>query len=152
MLNQLRNLNTEEKQVILRAPIWVSLLIAGADEDLDPTEIDKAKEVINIRTYTEDSELRALYKELNQDLDHAIQVEINHLPMVGEKRIANLEGKLQQLNAILPKLERAYATDYYNGLKRLAAIVAQSDGGFFGIGAISYKEAAYLQLQMINKP
>ncbi|MFY0644733.1 MAG: hypothetical protein JXR19_09740 [Bacteroidia bacterium] len=152
MLYQLRNLNEEEKSVIINAPIWVTLLIACVDENINPNEIDKAKEVINVRSFTEDSDVRNLYKELNHDFEHAVQLAINALPLVGSERIAHLISNLEKMNPILAKLEHTYAVQLHEGLTRLAAVVANSDGGFFGIGAVSRKEAQYIGLPMINKP
>ena len=152
MLYQLRNLNEEEKSVIFNAPIWVTLLIACVDEDINPNEIDKAKEVINVRALTEDSEVRQLYKELTFDFERAVQNAINELPLEGTKRIAHLVANLEQLNPILKKLEHSYAVNFYDGLTRLAAVVANSDGGLFGIGAVSVKEEEYIGLPMIEKP
>lgn len=152
MLYQLRNLTESEKNVMVNAPVWVTLLIACADNDLHADEIKKAEEIINTRSFTENSDVRELYKELNEDFDHLVQIEINNLPLTGDERITQLVENLKQLNTIYPKLEHAYATQFHNSLKKLAALVAQADGGFFGIGSISYKEAEYIQLPMIETP
>lgn len=152
MLYQLRNLNDSEKNVMVNAPVWVTLLIACADNDLNKDEIKKAQEIINTRSFTENSDVRELYKELNEDFDHLVQIEINNLPLNGEERIAQLVENLKQLNAIYPKLEHAYAAQFHKSLTKLATLVAQADGGFFGIGSISYKEAEYLKLPMIQQP
>lgn len=127
---------------MLNAPIWVTLLIAAADETIDRSEINKAKDVIAVRAFAEQGDLKKLYKEVSNEMDQAIQRAINELPLDGEERVAILSEKLEGLNTILPKLDKVYAINYVESLTRLASIVAQSEGGLFGIGSISHEEAA----------
>lgn len=152
MLYQLRNLSEKEQNVVINAPVWVTLLIACADNDLNRDEIKKAANVIHVRSLTEDSEIRNLYKEISEEFEHLVQIEINNLPLLGEDRITQLSDNLSQLNDIYPKLESTYAAQFHKSLLKLAAIVAQADGGLFGIGSISYKEAQYIKLPMITAP
>jgi tellurite resistance protein len=152
LLYQLRNLTDIEKNAMVNAPVWVTLLIACADNDLNPDEIKKAAEIIHARSFSEESDVRNLYKEIDEDFNHLVQIEINNLPLVGEERIEQLTENLKQLNAIYPKLEHAYATQFHRSLQKLASLVAQADGGFLGIGSISYKEAEYIKLPMITAP
>jgi hypothetical protein len=152
MLYQLRNLSEKEQNIIINAPVWVTLLIACADNDLNREEVKKAANVIQMRSLTEDSEIRTLYREISDDFEHLIQIEINNLPLLGEDRISQLTQNLSQLNEIYPKLESTYAIQFHKSLLKLAAIVAQSDGGLFGIGSISYEEAEYIKLPMITAP
>ena len=152
MLYQLRNLTDSERSTILNAPVWVTLLIACADNDLNAEEIKKAAKVIHARSFSEESDVRDLYKELDEDFDHLVQIEINNLPLMGDERITQLVENLKKLNDILPKLENSYAAKFHQSLTKLASLVAQADGGFLGIGSISYKEAEYIKLPMISKP
>ncbi len=152
MLYQLRNLSEKEQNVVINAPVWVTLLIACADNDLNRDEIKKAANVIHVRSLTEDSEIRNLYKEISEEFEHLVQIEINNLPLLGEDRITQLSDNLSQLNDIYPKLESTYATQFHKSLLKLASLVAQADGGLFGIGSISYKEAQYIKLPMITAP
>ncbi len=152
MLYQLRNLSKEEQSVVTKAPVWVTLLIACADYDIDTKEIDRAKEIIQIKTYTTHNDVQDLYKELNLNIDNEIDQALKSLSTNGSERLAYLEDHLSKLNDIFPKLDKAYATQFYDSLRSLALSVAQAEGGFFGIGRISEQEQVYLKLPMLNKP
>ena len=152
MLYQLRKLSAQEQTIMLQAPIWVSLLIACADMEINEDEIKKAKEFIRLKTFTEESDVRNLYRELNEDIDHAIEVESHAMPFDGQERITYLSDKLAQLNKILPKLELRYAIQFHRTLKELALSVAQSEGGLLGIGTVSHKEEEFISLPMIETP
>ena len=152
MLYQLRDLEQNEQNIMINAPVWVTLLIACADNNLNREEIKKAAKVIHLRAITEDSDVRNIYKELDEDFEHLVQIEINNLPLMGEDRISQLTENLEKLNAIYPKLDHTYAVQYHKSLLKLAALIAQAEGGLFGIGSISYKEAEFIHLPMIQKP
>ncbi len=41
MLYQLKNLSQEEQSIVLKSPIWVTLLIACSDFDIEEAEIER---------------------------------------------------------------------------------------------------------------
>jgi len=152
MLYQLQKLSSEEQNSIRQSPIWVTLLVACADHDIQESEIDRAKEIIHIKSYALQNDLRDLYKELDADIDSLIDETLKSIPAEGTKRIIYLEDKIKELNAIFTKLDETFTKQLYASLKSLALAVAQSDGGFFGIGRISEEEEKFISLPMLNKP
>jgi hypothetical protein len=153
MLYQLQNLSAEEQTLVRRSPIWVTLLIACADHDIEEAEIDRAKEIIHIKSFTLKNDVKNLYKNLDQHVDEEIDFALKSLSSDGKKRLAFLEQHIAKLNDIFPKLDSTYATQLYNSLTSLALSVAQSDGGIFGIiSRIGEDEAKYINLPMLKKP
>lgn len=151
MLYELKNLTDSERQVVKRAPIWVTLYIACADNDIDTSEIDRAKEIIQIKSYAEKNDVKKLYEAIKEDLDTEIDSALKDLSAKGEVRMAYLEENLAKLNSILPKLDSTYARQLYKSFKSLALEVARSDGGFFGIGRVNDYEETLVKLPMINE-
>lgn len=152
MLYQLRNLSEEEKQVVLRSPVWVTLLIACADYDIEEKEIDRAKEIMLIKSFATKTDVKDVYKELNLRIDEEIDNALKQLSANGDERLKFIESNLAKLNDILPKMEGGFDKLLYKSLRSLAFNVANSEGGFFGIGSISDQEEIYIKLPMINKP
>jgi tellurite resistance protein len=152
MLYQLKNLTESEQQTVLNAPIWVTLLIACADHDIDEKEIDRAKEIVHIKSFAEQNDVKELYQELDAQMDERIDSALKSLSAIGKDRLKLIEANLASLNSILPKLDANFATQLHSSLQNLAVYVAQSDGGVFGINRISDEENEYLKLPMITKP
>lgn len=152
MLYQLRNLTETEQSIVLKSPVWVILLVACADHDIDEREIDRAKEIIHIKSYATKNDVKNVYKELEKHLDEEIDAALKVLSPDGKERLLFLEENLAKLNKIFPKLEPTYASQLYNSLRSLALSVAQADGGFFGVGRISEDEEKFLSLPMLEKP
>ena len=152
MLYQLQKLSSEEQTSVKRSPIWVTLLVACADYDIQEKEIDRAKEIIYIKSYALQNDLKNLYKELDANIEQEIDQALAAIPAGGNDRIQYLEEKISELNPILGKLDSTFNKQLYKSLKSVALAVAQSDGGLFGVGRISDEEERYISLPMLKKP
>ena len=152
MLYQLQKLSSEEQTSVKRSPIWVTLLVACSDYDIQEKEIDRAKEIIHIKSYALQNDLKNLYKELDANIEQEIDQALAAIPAGGNDRIQYLEEKISELNPILGKLDSTFNKQLYKSLKSVALAVAQSDGGLFGVGRISDEEERYISLPMLKKP
>ena len=152
MLYQLQNLSAEEQTLVQRSPIWVTLLIACADYDIKEEEIDRAKEIIHIKSFAVQNDLKNLYKNLDEHVDEEIDFALKSLSADGAERMLFLEQHIAKLNDIFPKLDHTYAKQLYNSLVSLATSVARAEGGLFGIRKIGQDEAKYIHLPMLQKP
>jgi hypothetical protein len=150
MLYQLKDLTERERQIVKYAPVWVILYVACADNDIETSEIDRGKEIIQIKSYAEKNDVRELYDLLKTNIDQEIDLALKELSAVGSVRLSYLEENLAKLNDIFPKLDSAYAKQLYKSLRSLAREVAKSSG-FFGIGIISELEEKAIQLPMLKE-
>jgi hypothetical protein len=150
MLYQLKDLTERERQIVKYAPVWVILYVACADNDIQTSEIDRGKEIIQIKSYAEKNDVRELYDLLKTNIDQEIDLALKELSAVGSVRLSYLEENLAKLNDIFPKLDSAYAKQLYKSLRSLAREVAKSSG-FFGIGIISELEEKAIQLPMLKE-
>lgn len=152
MLHQLRNLNQQEMDLLAAAPVWVMLLIACADQNIEEKEVNRGKEIIRIKSFAEKSDVRFIYSDLESQMDDIIDQSLKLLSADGEERMAFISAKLEELNEILAKIERSFAIQFYNSLRDLAIYVAQASDSFFGVISINMEEKKYIKLPMLKKP
>jgi tellurite resistance protein len=152
MLNHILNLSDEEKALILNAPLYVSLLIAGADGHIDSDEKNRAIELIHTKTFSERYELREMYKTLDHNAAEEIRKMIAALPENTDERNKFLSDMLARLNNLFPKLDQSFAISLYENLRQFAHYVATSDGGWWGVGSVGPAEKVYVKLPMLNNP
>lgn len=154
MLDNLTPLDNEEKDLLIAAPTFVAALIGGADGDFTDDEIERAAEVIHIKTFSEKHEhVREIYELL--DHSHTQQDLVGlmvSLPKSTQERNNYLSSELEKLNGILPKLSYSFSIRYYKSLRQIAHLVANADGGFWGMGAIHEAERAFIKLPMLIEP
>ena len=150
MISQFENLNAEEVQLMYDAVPLVTILIAGADGNIDADETAWAKKLTDIRSYSYHESLREYYENVGAQFSDKLADYNNNLPADVAPRTEAITSKLSGLNDILPKLEQSFAFRYYESLTSFAKHVAKSSGGFLGFASISKEEANLMGLSMIT--
>jgi hypothetical protein len=151
MINQLERLPASEAELILKAPLLVCILIAGADGDIDKKEIRKAVELAKAKQVSEDSKLIGYYQLIAEDFEDKLKILMQSFPAKAEKRNPIIIDQLKGLNTILDKLNRAVAIEYYQSLREIAKETAESSGGLLGLNSVGEEESKLIDLPMINE-
>ncbi len=128
----------------------ITILIAGADGNIEAKELQWAEKLTHIRSYAEPAELNALYEKVQAGFSAKLAELISVLPSDLEAREAAISDRLAQLNGILPLLENRIAYKMYKSYKSFAKHIAKASGGFLGFGSISREERRWISLSMIN--
>ena len=151
MIPQFDKLTDAEAELMLRAPILVCILVAGADGHIDRKEI---KEAIAVARKQKESAsvLSGYFTIMAEDFEDKIKILIQSYPYESTQRTPLIVEELQGLNALWTKLDPAFATAYYKMLKNLAGRIASSSGGLLGMKRVSQEEARYAALPMIADP
>ncbi|MEM7110257.1 MAG: hypothetical protein AAF519_18670, partial [Bacteroidota bacterium] len=80
MIEQFKNLEESEVEVMFKIPILVSILIAGADNNIDNTEIKKAISLSKIRQQKARKDLIDYYKIVGADFEDKLKILIQQYP------------------------------------------------------------------------
>lgn len=150
MIPQFAALSTEESQLMYDAIPMITVLIAGADGQIDQDETDWGKKIAKIRSYDAHESLQDFYKKVGETYSDKLSGLINTLPSDTAARTSAISDQLGKLNGVLTSLEPEFAKRYYDGLVTFAEHVAKSSGGFLGFGSISKAEKDLMGLPMIT--
>ncbi len=151
MIPELNKLNSEELELLIKAPLLVSILVAGADGQIDRNEIKGAMDSAKKKTKSKSS-LRAYYGSVSEDFEDKLKLLIQNYPDSAGKRGEQISAELEGLNAIFNKVHGNLSIEIYNSLKSLALKIAKSSGGFFGLKSVGEEEARFVELNMIKPP
>lgn len=152
MIKEFNTLRDDEIEVLLRAPVLVSILIAGADDKIDKSEITQAVEIANSKQSRAREQLIEYYKEVGKDFHDKFVALVNEMPDTSEGRLEIITKELKKLNFILPKIDQKFAIKLHASLKDMAKKVAEASGGILGYMSVSYEEAKLMELKMIDDP
>lgn len=152
MIPEFDGLRDDEIELLLKAPIYVSILIAGADGLIDDSERKEAIQTARSKQVRARAQLIEYYKEVADDFDLKMEGLIRDLPEDAEQRTSDIIIELRKLNRILPKVEKVWASTFYASLKDMAKRVAEASGGILGYLTVSYDEAKLVELKMIDDP
>ena len=150
--NIFEGLTTEESALVVDAVPLVTILIAGADGEIDAEEKAWSKKLTDIRTYAHPDLLNDYYIEVGKTFSDRMDHYIKALPTTPEARNNMISDKLKGLNAIFPKMSPVMAKRLHTSLTSFAQHVAKASGGFLGFGSISKAEKAWMDLSMLDVP
>lgn len=152
MLTEFSRLSNTEIELLLKAPILTSILIAGADGNIDRKEINQAINVAQQNAKKSKARLMEFYQFVGEDFEDKLKVLIQGYPVNAGQRNTMLVQELAQLNHVLPKVDAAFAKALYSSIRDIAKKIAESSGGLLGIKSVGQEEAQYVNLPMIKDP
>ncbi|MEO6694772.1 MAG: hypothetical protein ABIY50_10855 [Ignavibacteria bacterium] len=152
MIPELRNLSEIETNLLLNTPALVTLLIAGAEGNIEAKELDWGAKITHFRGEDRQSILQNYYKEVDANFNDILKQLISAMPQEVNERTTAINNELQKINEIYPKLEQDLSRELHKSYKSLAKHVAQASGGIWGYGSISPQEQKLIDLEVIKDP
>lgn len=152
MIKEFENLREDEVALLLRAPLNVAILIAGADGNIDKSERKEAIDAARSKEIRARDQLVDYYKEVGESFETRLDELIKELPSGAQEREKVITAELRKLNIILPKIDKNFAIKLYASLKDLAKRIAEASGGVLGYLSVSYEESKLIELKMIQDP
>ena len=152
MIKEFEQLETGEKDLMFSLPIYVAILVAGADGTIDSTEIQKSISIAKHKTKMARKDLLQYYNVVNENFEDKIKMAIANLPSEVKEREQALVKLLEDSNKVFAALDKVFAIKLYASLRDNADQVAKASGGIFGYLSIGYEESRVVELKMIKDP
>lgn len=152
MLAEFGHLSNTEIDLVLKAPILTSILIAGADGNIDRKEIQESIKVAQKNAQKAKARLMEFYQFVGEDFEDKLKILLQSYPSSALQRNAMIVHELTQLNPIFASINKTFAKELYTSMKDIALKTAESSGGLLGIKSIGQEEAQYIGLHMIKDP
>lgn len=143
-------LTNEEIRQLQDAYAYITVLIAGADGNIDPDELSWAEKITQIRTFAGDERLKTFHVEVNEMLPNRIRELIAGLPEDVKSRNSIISEKLSMLNPILASLDPSLGHYLYKGYVSFAERIAKASGGFLSFFTIGPEEKKWISLPMLQ--
>ncbi|MBX2917532.1 MAG: hypothetical protein KF856_19870 [Cyclobacteriaceae bacterium] len=152
MIREFEKLTLNEIELLHKAPVLVSVLIAGADGKIDNKEISRAISLTEEKQKRGRSNLMGFYAEVSTDFEDKMKIIIQSLPSQVDARTSEISNLLTQLDPVLKKLSRQIAKEFYDSLREIASEIAQSSGGLLGMKTVGDEESLLIDLPMVKDP
>ena len=152
MLKEFKGLSDDEIDLMLSVPILVSVLIAGADGNIDRREKKEAILLAYNKQYRATKQLAGYYRLVGINFEEKLLTCIAKTSNDLDIRNSDLIYELRKLNLVLPKLDKHFSIKFYASIEDWAKRIAEASGGILGYMSVTYEEAKLLTLKMINTP
>ncbi len=112
-----KDLTSEEQDLLLKFPAYISLLAANSDGKFDQAEKLSSIEFNHVKTYSCDPMLADFFDKVDIDFAHTI-IELNNaLPLGKVNRNDSIKKKLAELDAIVIKLGAEYTSTMHKSME-----------------------------------
>ncbi len=139
-----------EQDEMYALPLYIAILMASADGQIDELEIKRAISLSKQKNKYPYPDLDCYYALVNQNYEDKLKFLIHNIPKTIEQRESFLLTKVKRAKTILNKLDRKYATALIDSLRDIAIAIAKASGGLFSLGSISREESRVLFLDVFN--
>ncbi|MEO7768190.1 MAG: hypothetical protein ABIS01_12215, partial [Ferruginibacter sp.] len=130
-MNPIENLSPKENEALLKFPVYVSLLAAISDDKMDEAAKQSAIKFSQIKTYSCDPLLTSFYEAADNVFEKNMLQLDKDLPMKNEERVAAIKKELLDLEKILLKIGKEYATVMRVSMKSFKEHVSKAHHNVF---------------------
>ncbi len=146
---QFDHLTEDEVTRLINAPAYVTVLIAGADENIDRREKLSAAKLVHYRKFTSDPLLHDYYEAVDDSFEDALNALVELYENGNDSGGKAVYEELSLLNPILAKLDNGVRQKLLDTWRSLAKKVAEASGGLMGYASINVEEKKLIQLPML---
>lgn len=147
----LKELSDQELELLKKVPALITILIGGADDDLDTKEIHMGKTSTFFRKENGDELVHDYFKWVSTEYENIFDKEWDQFKAFSsEERTAKITDLLSQTNEILHKIDKKYAHTLATSWRGLARAVANTSGGILGKMSVAPEEKNLIGLDMIH--
>jgi hypothetical protein len=125
-MNELEKLSPEEKELLFKAPAYISILAANADGEMDKIEKKVAVELTHIKSFSCPPLLVDFYQEVEKSFSGQLQKLDNYLPKGKQERAEAIKKELNKIEVILTKLGNRYAETLHRSLNTYSEHVSKA--------------------------
>ncbi|MEP7109770.1 MAG: hypothetical protein ABI760_17370 [Ferruginibacter sp.] len=130
-MNPIESISPKENEALLKFPVYVSLLAAISDNKLDEAAKKSAIKFSHIKTYSCDPLLTSFYEEADKVFEKNMLQLDKDLPVKNEDRVAAIKRALLDLEKIVLKFGKEYATVMHLSMKSFKEHVSKTHHNVF---------------------
>lgn len=124
-MGSFNNLNTQQKQALLKFPVYISML-AATNGKLDEAESKSIIKLANTKSFSCDPLLADFFKEANKAFENNLDQLFKELADEPDKREAAIKTEIQNLEKILLKLGKKYTSAMHHSMETFKKHVSKA--------------------------
>jgi len=131
MIKKFKKLTADEIEVLIKAPVLVSVLAASKDKKISEDEKAEATKLAHLKTFTADPLLLPYYNEVEKNFTkYFVEIVRKYTPF-NDEQTAELKQEIDVANSIIGKLDKADAATLYHSLAAYTEHVRKAEHNVF---------------------
>ncbi len=120
MIKQFIRLTNEERELLYKAPVLVSVLASCSLNELNEVQKADAIKLAHLKTFTSNAVLRDYYQEVDKHFERQFEAAVKDYTPFDENQRNNLKQEIEKINLIIGKLEKTYGQVLHKSLEGYA--------------------------------
>jgi hypothetical protein len=108
MIREFEILNAEEKALLLKAPVVVTVLALSSFKEISQAQKDEAAKLAHMKTFTELDLLVPYYKEVDRDFKKNLEEYLERFFPFNTANCSALKEEMNKVDTIIDKLDKLY--------------------------------------------
>ena len=130
MIKQFKKLTKTETELLLKAPILVSVLGISGDHEISKKEKAEAVKFAHIKTFSAAPLLLPYYKEVEKNFIIYFEAIVKKYAPFDDAKREELKKEINNLSAVIAKLDKEFARTLHRSLSNYAEHVKRFDRSF----------------------
>jgi hypothetical protein len=131
MITQFEKLSNEERELLYKAPVLVSVLASCSFNEVNKYQKADAIKLAHLKTFTATPLLLPYYAEVEKTFKEQFETSVKkYFPFDDEKR-NDLKKEIEKVNRIIGKLDKGYALVLHNSLEKYSRHVRKAAHSVF---------------------
>lgn len=110
MITQIENLTIEERELLLRAPVLLSVLASCSNHEINKDQKADAIKLAHLKPFTADASLIPFYVEVEKNFEQQFESITKQYSPFDEAHCSLLKQQVKNVYPVLKKLDRDYAS------------------------------------------
>jgi len=131
MIKQFENLTVEERNLLLAAPVLLSVLASCSDHGVNQGQKADAIKLSHLKTFTADPMLIPFYVEVEKNFKEQFELTTQEYLPLDEVKRRELQKKIGRIDVILGKLDKDYAKKLHRSFEKYERHVRKAGHSVF---------------------
>lgn len=118
MISQFENLTSEERELLLKTPVLLSVLASCSNNEVNTVQKADAIKLSHLKPVTADPSLIPFYTEVEKTFEQHFESVVREYTPFDEASRNRLKDQIKQTGPILKKLRRDYASKLLRSFER----------------------------------
>lgn len=127
MIEYFKDLTEEEKEILLKAPVLVSVFAASINHHISNAAKTDAIRLAHLKTFTAVPLLRPYYKEVEKNFRNYFESTTKQFAPFDQGKIELLKNELNKINIVISKLDNEFGQTLRASLTKYADHVKKSE-------------------------
>lgn len=130
MKDLFESLDEKKKEILIKAPVLLSIMAATSGGEVDKVELKDAIDLSHLRTFTAPESLQSYYRDVEKEFEFELDNMLNDYSPFDQSKQDQMKKKLEEVKSVIKSLDNDFGKRLNASLNSYARHVSESHKNF----------------------